>query len=606
MKIARLARSTVDLVLVIALFLATLFPLIDALGRIKGGFYIPGGAAWLQQFTLWITFLGGLVATREEKHLRIAAAEIFKGRAIDHVIRVATHALAAAVCAILAYASVQLIIVNREEDKILSGGVPVWVSECMMPAAVAIIALMFLWKSSSRWLGRIAAIVGALAIGTLGIYAPDWTANHAWLLTGALVVLVLLGAPVFVGMSATALLWFFSEGTAPTAVSAEIYRLIASPTLPAIPLLTAAGFILAESKASTRLLRLFRAGFGWMPGGIAVVVIAICAMFTTFTGGSGVTILAVGGLVMPMLLKENYSEKFSLGLVTSSGSLGLLFPPSLPVILYSVAASTSDNSVPANALYIGGVVPGALIAFVCALYAIFVGRGNKSSRIPFSFRELLAAIWEAKWEWGLPVFMIALFARGHASMIETASAAVLYAVVVECFIHRDIRFFAELPGVIIKSLNLTGAVLILLAVAMGMTSYLVDAQIPDMMTEWVKAHIHGQFAFLLALNALLIVVGSFVEIYAAIIILAPLIAPMGLEYGVHPVHLGIIFLANLELGFLAPPLGLNLIISSSRFNKPVFEVARTALPFLFIQGVALAMITYVPALTMSAVKFFGM
>jgi tripartite ATP-independent transporter DctM subunit len=353
-------------------------------------------------------------------------------------------------------------------------------------------------------------------------------------------------------------------------------------------------------------VRFFRALFGWMPGGIAVMVAAVCALFTTFTGGSGVTIIALGGLVYPMLRKDGYSEGFSLGLVTASGSLGLLFPPSLPVILYSVVASTGrSQSVPAESLYIAGLVPGLLLVVLTALYGIYIGRQHSAERQRFGWKELAASTWEAKWELGLPVFVIVLFASGLASMVETAAAALAYSVVVECLVTRDIHPFKALPGVLLKSAALMGAVLLLLAVAMGLTSYLVDAMIPDQLLEWVQSHIESPIVFLLALNVLLLVLGSVLEIYSAIIILAPLIAPMGAAFGVDPIHLGVIFLANLELGFLFPPMGLNLFLSSSRFGQPLTRLYRDVVPFLVILGAGVLLITYIPGMSLGILKLLG-
>jgi tripartite ATP-independent transporter DctM subunit len=306
-----------------------------------------------------------------------------------------------------------------------------------------------------------------------------------------------------------------------------------------------------------------------------------------------------------MLKDDGYPEGFSLGLVTAAGSLGLLFPPSLPVILYSVVAGTREQSVPADSLYLAGLLPGILMIVLVAAYAIYVGRGLKTSRQPFSGREVLAATWRAKWELLLPFFVVGLFASGRASMVETAAAALVYAVVVECFIIRDLHPLRTLPGALIKSSVLTGAVLILLSAAMGITSYIVDAQIPDLLVTAVKAHIHSQFLFLLTLNALLLFVGSLVEIYAAIVAIAPLIVPLGAAFGVGPLHLGVIFLANLELGFLTPPFGLNLFLSSSRFNKPLTEVTKNAFPFLVIMGLAVLLITYVPSMSEGLVKLLG-
>jgi tripartite ATP-independent transporter DctM subunit len=590
--------------LIAALGLATVVPLVDLVGRPFGGFHLPAGAALTQQLTLWLAFVGGLVATRERQHLTLSTAEILGHSGLRRAARLVAASVSAAVVAVLAYASVELVAANREQGKVLVAGIPQWWSECIMPIALALMAVRFAWSASEGWRGRL------VAAGTVGLaFALGLVPAQAAGATGVLAVLVLLaalvGTPVFVAMGGLALLFFFRDGTPVAAVSAEVYRLIASPTLPAIPLLTACGYVLAESGASSRLVRFFRALFGWMPGGVPVMVAGVCALFTTFTGGSGVTIIALGGLVYPILRKDGYPESFSLGLVTASGSLGLLFPPSLPVILYSVVASAREASVPADALYLAGLVPGLLLVVLVALYGIHVGRGLGAAVQRFSLREALGATWEAKWELGLPVFIIALFATGVASMVETAAAAVVYAVVVECIVTRDIHPTRQLPSVLLKGSALMGAVLILLSVAMGLTSYLVDAQIPDALLAWVKVHIHGQTAFLLALNVILLVLGSVLEIYSAIIILAPLVAPMGAAFGVNPIHLGVIFLANLELGFLFPPMGLNLFLSSSRFQQPLTRLYRDVVPFLVILGVGVLLITYLPGMSLGILSLLG-
>jgi C4-dicarboxylate transporter DctM subunit len=595
-----------DVALVAALALATVVPLVDAFGRPLGGFHIPGSALYVQQLTLWLAFLGGLAATRRGTHLTLSTSQLFpEGSVARRAARLLAFSAAAAVVAVLAYASAMLVATNRQEGHVLPGGLPEWVSECVMPAALGLMALRFLWGAGKGWRGRAVAVAAiGMAFG-LGLI-PAHAGALVWPLALVVVAAALLGAPVFVAMGGLALVLFFSDGTPVAAVSAEVYRLIASPTLPAIPLLTAAGYVLAESGASSRLVRFFRALFGGMPGGMAVMVAAVCALFTTFTGGSGVTIIALGGLVYPMLREDGYPEGFSLGLVTAAGSLGLLFPPSLPVVLYSVVASSSQKlSVPAESLYLAGLVPGLLLVVLVALYGIRVGRKSATREAePFSWREVARSLWAAKWELLLPVFVIVLFASGVASMVETAAAACAYAVIVECFVAGDIPL-RRLPGVLLRASALMGAVLLLLSVAMGLTGYLVEAQIPDLVLSWVKVHIHSQIVFLLALNVLLLVLGSVLEIYSAIIILAPLIAPIGVAFGVDPIHLGVIFLANLELGFLFPPVGLNLFLSSSRFGQPLPRLYRHVLPFLAILGVGVLLITYLPSMSLGILKLFG-
>ncbi|MBW7932118.1 MAG: TRAP transporter large permease subunit [Gemmatimonadaceae bacterium] len=602
--LSALFRRTEKGILVATLGLATLLPLIDAIGRPLGGFHLYGSAAYLQQLTLWLAFVGGMAATSQAKHLTLSTSEFFEDGLLRRMSRLMAYSVAAAVVGILAYASAQVVLANRLEPKMLPIGIPEWVSEIIMPVSMGIMALQFVWNASDKWWGRGVALAAVGSAFAIGLVPPD-VATHLWPLALVVLAAALLGAPVFVAMGGIAIVMFFAESTPVAAVSAEVYRLIASPTLPAIPLLTAAGYVLAESAAAERLVRFFRALFGWMPGGIAIMVVMVCALFTTFTGGSGITIIALGGLVYPILRKDGYSEGFSLGLVTASGSLGLLFPPSLPVILYSVVASSREASVPADQLYLAGLLPGLLLVVLTAVYGIVVGRRVAQERSPFSWREVGASAWGAKWELMLPVVIIALFVTGTATMLETAAAALAYTVIVECFITRDIKIFSALPDVLLKSGALMGAVLILLAVAMGLTNYLVDAMIPDAILAWVQTHIKSPVLFLLALNVLLLILGSVLEIYSAIIILAPLIAPMGTAFGIDPVHLGVIFLANLEMGFLLPPVGLNLFLSSSRFGQPLTSLYRHILPFLVITGIGVLLITYLPWMSLGILELVG-
>jgi tripartite ATP-independent transporter DctM subunit len=513
--------------------------------------------------------------------------------------------VAAAVTAVLAWGAWQVILADRVEGKVLPGGVPVWVAEGVMPLALALMALRFAWRSAVRWPGRLAALALAGGVFALGALAGQASAL-AWPLALVVLAAALLGAPVFTAMGGLALIFFFSAGVPVAAVPAEIYRLIESPTLPAIPLLTACGYVLAESRASSRLVRFFRALFGWMPGGVAVMVAAVCALFTTFTGGSGVTIIALGGLVYPMLREEGYGEGFSLGLVTAAGSLGLLFPPSLPVILYSVVAGSREMSAPADDLYLAGLLPGLLLVVLVALYGVWMGlREDAAPRQRFAWRELWHSAWDAKWELFLPPGVVVLFLSGLASLVETAAAALLYAIVVEWLLTGDLRPRRGLPQALVKSSVLTGAVLILLASALGLTSYLVDQEIPAALLAWVQTHVESRLVFLLALNVILLVLGSVLEIYSAIIILAPLIVPLGAAFGIDPIHLGVIFLANLELGFLFPPVGLNLFLSSSRFDKRLPELYRHVLPFLAILGLGVLLITYIPAMSLGLLELLG-
>lgn len=585
--------------LVIALLLFTVLPLIDAVGRHMGGFHIPGAASYLQHLTLWLTFLGGLLAAGRDAHLTLSTAGILPEGRMRQAARWIAFSVAGAVCGVLGYASFRVVLVDREQGNVLPIGLPEWISECVMPVALSLMAVRYILKSSERIAGKLAAVAVVGAAFGFGVL-PEFFGGWSMPILGVVLLATILGSPVFVAMSGLALILFFKDGTPVSAVPAEIYRLIASPTLPAIPLLTAAGYILAESKASDRLVRFFRALFGWMPGGVALLVLSVCVLFTTFTGGSGVTIIALGGLVVPILLRDKYPEGFSMGLVIAAGSLGLLFPPSLPVILYSVVAN-----VPADLLYLAGLIPGFLLVLIVAVYSCWVGRRVQTVRQAFSAKEAALAFWGAKWELSVPVLVIVLFASGLASMVETAAAACAYSILIECLVIRDIHFFRDLPGVLLKSGALVGAVLILLATAMGLTSYLVDAQIPDWLLAEVQARIESPLVFLLVLNVLLLVLGSVLEIYSGIVILTPLLAPLGAAYGIDPIHLGVIFLANLELGFIFPPVGLNLLLASSRFSRPLTSLYRHVLVFLLIRGAGVLLITYVPLLSLGILHLLG-
>jgi len=586
-------------VLVFAFLVSMVLPLIDAVGRPFGGFAVPGSATYRAQLTLWLAFLGGLLATRERRHLTLSTAEALGHAKARNAARLFSSAVAAAVCSVLAYSAWGVVLADRIQGGVLAIGLPVWISECVMPVALALIAIQLAWGAADGWKGRVLAF-GAMAFA-FGLGAVPAAGHALWVPVLAVIVLAaLVGAPVFVAMGGIALLLFFKDSVPVASVTAEVYRLMLSPTLPAIPLLTACGYVLAESHASLRLVRFFRALFGWMPGGVAVLVAAVCALFTTFTGGSGITIMALGGLLYPILREEKYPEGFSLGLVTASGSLGLLYPPSLPVILYAVVAS-----VPADSLYLAGLLPGTLLVLLVALYGIRVGGKVGAPRQAFSLKEALVSGWVAKWELSVPVLVVVLFATGMATMVEAAAVAFAYAIVVECFVMRDIHPVRELPGVLLKAGVLCGSVLILLASAMGLTSWLVDAQIPMALLAAVRTHIHSPVVFLLVLNVVLLVLGSVLEIYSAIIILAPLVAPIGAAFGINPIHLGVVFLANLELGFLFPPVGLNLFLSSSRFNKPLPQLYRHVLPFLLILGIGVLLITYMPWMTTGLLGLLG-
>ncbi len=414
-----------------------------------------------------------------------------------------------------------------------------------------------------------------------------------FLLGFLLAALALFGAPLFVIIGVVAVIAFASEGIDPSVVMVELYRITSNPTLVAIPLFTFAGYVLAESKAPVRLVSLARALFGWMHGGLAVVALMTCALFTAFTGASGVTIVALGGLLYPILLQEKYGERFSLGLITTSGSLGLLFPPSLPLILYALFSKVSIDK-----LFAAGIIPGILLVVVLGVYSMWKGKKLGVPRTPFSLPGVFSALRAAMWEVPLPVLVVGGIYSGLFTATEAAAVTAVYVLVVEVFVYKDLKLFTDIPRVRKDSMLLVGAIRMILGAAFGLTSYLIDEEVPVKLFELTQTFITSPVVFLIVLNIFLIIVGMMMDIFSALIVVVPLIIPVATYYGVDPIHLGIIFLTNLEIGYLTPPVGLNLFISSLRFKKPVLTVVRATLVFILILLAALVLITYVPELSL--------
>jgi len=411
------------------------------------------------------------------------------------------------------------------------------------------------------------------------------------------VLMALLGTPLFIIIGALALLLFHNQGIDSSAIMIEMYRLTNAPALLAIPLFTFAGYILSESNAPRRLVNLSRALLGWMPGGLAVVALVSCAVFTAFMGASGVTIIALGGLLFPVLINEQYPEKFSLGLMTSSGSRGLLLPPSLPIILYGLVAQISIDK-----LFLAGLIPGILMILLLAIYSVFVGKRAHVPVVAFSWRNLGKALREAMWEIPLPILIIGGIYGGIFTVTEAAAITAVYALVVEVFIYREIHLFRDVPKIMRSSMLLVGGILIILGMALGLTNYLIDAEIPMKILGLMQQHVHSKILFLIMLNVFLLILGCMIDIFSAIIVAVPLIVPVATSFGVDPIHLGIIFLANLEIGYNTPPVGMNLFIASFRFNKPILKLYLAAVPFLIILLISLILITYIPDLSLWLVR----
>ena len=425
-------------------------------------------------------------------------------------------------------------------------------------------------------------------------------------MTAALFVVIalmaLFGAPIFVVILALSLLGFHLAGVPLQVIAVEIYRISDTPLLLALPLFTLAGYLLAESRTSTRLVNLTQALLGWMPGGLSIIAFLTCAFFTAFTGASGVTIVAVGALLYPALMQVGYGERFSLGLVTTSGSLGLLLAPSLPLILYGIIAQQLGvgESFTIQQLFLAGILPALLMILLLSAWSLWVNRRQHIGLQKFSADELKRALWDARWELPLPVLVIGGIYGGVFAVSETAAVIALYVLIVEVLIYREISLKA-LPAIVSKSMCMVGGMILILGVSLAMTNVLVDAEIPTRAFELIQRHIDSRWTFLILLNIFLLLLGAILDIFSAIVIMVPIILPVAVAYGIHPIHLGIIFLANMQIGYFTPPVGMNLFIASYRFDKPVTELYMAALPFMAVLIVALLLITYLPWLSLALV-----
>lgn len=421
----------------------------------------------------------------------------------------------------------------------------------------------------------------------------------ATILVILLILFAILGAPLFTILLAVAMVGFYSQGIDLSAVAIEIYRIADMPLLLALPFFAFAGYVVGHSRTSERLVRLTQVFLGWMPGGLAIVSLVACALFTAFTGASGVTIVALGALLYPALMQDGYRERFSLGLVTSSGSLGLLFPPSVPLILYGVVAQQLGvgRVFTIEDLFWAGLLPGLLMLALLSGWSLWTNRRIARQRQPFSTREALAAVRAAIWEIPLPIFLIVGIYSGYLAISEAAVMTAAYVVVVEVFIYREIPIH-KLPAIMRESMVMVGGILLILGVSLAFTNYLIDAEVPMRLFTLIQRLVSDKIVFLVLLNLLLLMLGAILDIFSALVIMVPLILPVAVSYGVDPVHMGIIFLANMQIGYFTPPVGMNLFIASFRFEKPVAELYRATIPFMIVLLVAVLVITYLPELSL--------
>jgi tripartite ATP-independent transporter DctM subunit len=597
-----LAAGAEDSALALALGAMMILPLLEALLRKLFHTGISGQTALVQHLVLIAGMIGGAVAAREQKLLAIGSVDIFlKNPQWRAAAKAFGSAVAAAVTTFLCVASIQFVLSERAAGTQLTYGIPVWIVELVLPLGFAAVALRILWNVAGGAKFRVAAVTLAAVLALVATLPPVMPAR---LVVPAFVVLLLataLGAPIFTTLGGAGLILFWGDQSPIGSLTVDHYGLVTNPTLPTVPLFTLAGYFLAEGGASRRLIRLFQALVGRMRGGPAILVALVCAFFTSFTGASGVTILALGGLLMPVLLAAQYTERSALGLLTATGSLGMLFPPCLPLIFYAVIAQVDIKE-----MFLGGIGPGVLLLMLTAIWGVTQApRVAAGTKAPFDWREAWLAFWDAKWELLIPVVALGGMFSGLATPVEAAALTACYAFVVEAIVHRDLKLTGDVPRVAAEAGVLVGGVLLILGVALGFTNYLSFAEVPAHAVSWVSAAVHSKWAFLLLLNLFLLVVGMLMDVYSAIVIVVPLILPLGVAFGVEPVHLGIIFLANLELGFLTPPVGVNLFLSSLRFGKPVSQVFRAVVPMTVVLLIGVLLITYVPWMTTALPRWFA-
>jgi len=572
------------------------FPIFQILGRYFSFFSIPASQEIVQHMTLWIGFIGAVIAARSNKLLSVVREPVFDASTKVSWPKFFVHVFSLSIVFVLSISYLKMIQIGFQYPDYIAPYIPTWFAQAIIPLGLILIWYQMIMTSSTDFKYRVLLTVISI-IPTIILYFWQFPlANPLLLWTKVLfaISLVAFGLPIFILLASLSIFFFLSEPSEwatnydlISTISDSAYRIVVSPTLAAIPIFTLAGYILAESNISERLIRFFKASLGWLPGSTVLIVVLLCAFFTALTGGSGVTILALGAILYPILIHDGYSKQFSLGIITTAGSLGLLFPPSLPAIIYSVTAGINPLE-----LFKQALIPAIFLMSIMFFYGLY--KRPKSKKIErFVFNDAFETAKIAKWEIAIPLLIILSLFSGFATLVESAALLVLYVLTIELYIFKDISF-KDLPKIIIDCSTLVGGVLIILGFAMGFTGYLVDAQIPLKILNFVQSTISSKIIFLLALNILLLVVGCLMDVFSAIIVVVPLIAPLATYFGIDPFHLAIIFIANLELGYITPPVGMNLYLSSYRFEKDMPTIYSATLPFFFIRLIGVILITYIP------------
>ena len=589
-------------------------PTVEIIIRKLFGMGLKGGYDYTRHIVLWLTLLGASVNSFTDRHMKIEFCTKFlsdRGKRFAEALSLFIVVLVAAVFFIISATFIKMGF--TADDKV--GFISQRLAAIIMPVGFLLVIIREMQRkplSKGRLIALCAGITAALWLSVSPLVnlvcdiagdAPEW----AWTLSdlsvasaGALKLPLLLlfiasgvlGAPIFAVLGGIAYMLITASGSFAEISANEFYTMLIGNTVPAIPLFTLTGFILSESKAGDRLIRTFNAFFGWMPAGIIIATVIICAFFTVFTGASGVTILAIGGLLTAILEKNGIEERYRNGLLCSAGSIGLLFPPSLPMILYGIIAQLDIK-----AMFLGGIIPGLLLVLSLVITGFIYISKHPIKRVKSTAAECASSFIASFWEILLPFIIIISYFSGLTTLVETGAVAVLYTMLVEFVIKRELHL-KDMFTIARKSVPIIAGILIILGMAKVLSYYMIDEQIPQRFADWIALHIHSRILFLFLLNIALLLVGCFMDIYSAIMVVVPLIIPLGEIFGIHPIHLGIIFLANLELGYITPPVGLNLFLASYRFNVPLEKMYRAVVPFFLIMLLTVFVITYVPGFTL--------
>ena len=596
---------------IVFLILAAL-PTIEIIIRLFWHSGLKGSEAYTRNAVVWTAFLAGMITSREESHLSLTSGKNFLAGRIGAFFHGLVKFLSTGICIGLAVSSLSFLFIGFDPEQAI-GFLPVRFVIAIMPMGFLFMAIRFLYVKGHRGTSMLVVLSAVffglfLAIPAVGnmsysmmpeppLFLDTLTTFYYGFFYYAAIPLILLlifsafvGTPIFILLGGVAYCLFSRDWGSLEVLPNEAYNLLTGSSVPAIPLFTLTGFILSESKAGERLVRFFQSFLGGLPGGMAIMAVLVSAFFTTFTGASGVTILALGGLLFFMLTKNGeYKEGFSQGILTSSGSIGLLFPPSLPIIMYGVTAQISIRD-----MFLGGIIPGIiLVTAVSAMGVVAAVRSGKTQEFSFDLKEFTVSFRAASGELLLPVIILVGYFGGVTTLVETGAVAAIYSILLQGVIHKDFDL-KSLFRAMDKSLPIIGGVLMILATAKGLSYYLVDAEVPMMLTAFVEQHIHSRIVFLIMLNLILLITGCLMDIYSAILVVGPLVIPLGELFQIHPVQLGIIFLANLQLGYLTPPVGMNLFLASYRFETALVAIYKRVVPFLLVLLVMVLLITYVP------------